>query len=303
MPRASIIIPTYNRAAVLGDAIRSALAQTLTDIEVIVVDDGSTDSTPELVGTFGDRITYVSIPHCGRPGTVRNLGLRVSHGEYVAFLDSDDLILPDKLAVQAAVLDAHPNAGLAYSNGYFFRDDPGHRLGYVLDGMPTPCGDGFADLLRGSFLFPAVVLIRRSCFDTAGGFDEGLVCAEDYDLWLRLAAHFSMLYIPGCVAAIRRHKGSLSENAAQVRSDALSVLRKAEHQFPQLSRRARAACHEGYARNHGAIAVARLGEGRLLSAVAHGMSALAHAVRTRWAGVPAFVAWWKRRQVRRAARP
>lgn len=298
--RISVIIPTFNRAPYLGDAIRSVLAQQIDGIEIIVVDDGSTDHTPALVRAFEAPITYLQVPHSGQPAATRNVGLRAARGDFIALLDSDDLFLSAKLAAQFAALAAHADAGLVYSNGHFFSAHPDAVTGRVLDGLPTPSGDGFADLLRGNFLFPAVTLIRRSCLDVVGPFDEApaLCGVEDYDLWLRLAARFPLLYLPGDVAAIRRHADNLSKDTVAVRTGVLHVLRKVRTTAPQLVQRHQAAWHEGAARSHGALLLAHLQERRIGAARGHGWHALTHALRTPGGGLPALLAWSRRHALR-----
>ena len=304
MPReVSVIIPTYNRAPYIAEAIRSVQAQTRRDVEIIVADDGSTDNTPDIVSQFGQGVTYLQLPHRGQPAATRNAGLRAGEGEYVAFLDSDDLFLPGKLALQLAAFEQHPEAGLAYSNGYFFRDDPQVPTGRTLDGMPTPTGDALADLLRGNFLTSPVVLIRHDCLDIVGLFDERpeFFAVEDYDLWLRIAAHFPFVYAPGDVAAIRRHGESISRDVASLRSRALVVLAKLEASHPELTPPQRAALNEGFARHHGAIAGALLEERHLLPATSHAVQALRCSLRTPGLGTKALLDWLRRRRLRGTA--
>jgi len=305
MPRVSVIIPTFNRAGLIREAIESVLAQTYRDFEIIVADDGSTDQTAEVVAQFGDSVTYLPLPHRGQPAVTRNGGLRIARGEFAAFLDSDDLFFPHKLALQAAALEAHPEIGMVYSNGRFFRDDPGQPTGHVQDGLPTPSGRIFADVLRGNMLAPPVVLIRHTCLDRVGLFDEqpDFRAVEDFDLWLRIAAEFPVLYVPGDVAAIRRHSQSISRDVAVLRSRALKVMAKAELQYPDLMHQYRAARHEGYARTHGAVAVAELKQGHLGAGLKHGLQALAHALQMPGLGLGAFSAWLARRRQRQGARP
>jgi len=301
MERVSVIIPTYNRAAYIAEAIRSVQAQTYPALEIIVADDGSTDDTPAIVARFGDAITYVPLPHRGQPAATRNTGLREASGEFVAFLDSDDLFLPNKLELQLAALEAHPQAGLVYSNGHYFRDDPAQPTGYALDGLPTPSGDVLAELLRGNVVAsPAVVLIRRTCLDVVGMLDENpdFFGVEDYDLWLRIAAQFSVVYAPGDVAAIRRHKQSISADVTTLRARTLLVLAKLEATHPHLTSPRRAALNEGYARNHGAIALARFEQRQILPALSHALQALRYSLGTPGLGTRAFLDWIQRRRVR-----
>jgi glycosyltransferase involved in cell wall biosynthesis len=299
-------MPTYNRAAYIADAVRSVQAQTYPHVEIIVADDGSNDNTAEIVAQFGSAVVYLPLTHRGQPAATRNAALRVAKGEYIAFLDSDDLFLPGRLARQVSALIEHPDAGLVYSNGYFFREDPETPTGHVLDGLPTPSGAALADLLRGNFLTSPVVLIRRRCLDSVGGFDERpeFFAVEDYDLWLRIAARFPMVYVPGDVAAIRRHGGSISRDVAALRTGALKVLAQLEATHPHVVRQHQAALDEGYARNHGAIAAARWRQGKLLPAARHGLYALRHSLRTPLLGTVVFEEWIRRRGVRgTGARP
>jgi len=306
LPLVSVIIPTYNRAAYITDAIRSVQAQTYPHVEIIVGDDGSTDHTADIVAQFGGSVTYLCLPHRGQPAATRNAGLAAARGEYIAFLDSDDLFLPGKLALQLAAFEQHPEAGLAYSNGYFFRDDPQAPIGRVLDGLPTPTGDALADLLEGNFLFPPVVLVRHDCLDVVGPFDERpeFIAVEDYDLWLRIAAHFPFVHAPGDVAAIRRHRQSISRDVAALRSGVLQVLQKLEQTQPHVRRQHRAALAEGYARNHGAIAAALWRERKLMPAARHSLHALRYSLQTPRLGTLAFRGWIRRHRVRgTGARP
>jgi glycosyltransferase involved in cell wall biosynthesis len=296
----SVIIPTYNRAAYIAQAIRSVQAQTYPHVEIIVGDDGSTDNTADIVAQFGGSVTYLPLPHRGQPAATRNAGLAAARGEYVAFLDSDDLFLPGRLARQLATFGDHPDAGMVYSDGYYFRDEPETPIGHVLDGLPTPSGDALPDLLRGNFLAPPVVLIRRSCLDSVGVFDERpeFFAVEDYDLWLRIAARFPLVYAPGSVAAIRRHAQSISGDVATLRTGVLRVIAKLEATYPNLARQHRDALNEGYARNHGAVALARLEQRQILSGLRHAFQALGYSLRTPGLGTRPLLQWIRRRSLR-----
>ena len=306
MPLVSVIIPTYNRAEYVADAIRSVLTQDYHRVEIIVADDGSVDNTADIVSQFGDAVNYLSLPHRGQPAATRNAALQAANGEYIALLDSDDLFLSGRLAKQVAALAEHPEAGLVYSNGYFFREAPGAPMGRVLDGLPTPSGDVLPDLLRGNFLSTPIVLFRRTCLDMVGTFDErpDIVAVEDYDFWLRIAAKFPVIYAPGDVAAIRRHGQSISGDVATLRTGVLRVLAKLEATYPHLARQHRDALNEGYARNHGAVALARLEQRQILSGLGHAFQALGYSLRTPGLGTKPFLEWIGRRRARgTGARP
>jgi glycosyltransferase involved in cell wall biosynthesis len=300
MPLVSVIIPTYNRATYIAEAIHSVQVQTHPHTEIIVADDGSTDETAEIVADFGDVVCYLRLVHRGQPAATRNAGLRAAKGEYVAFLDSDDLFLPHKLTVQLSAFETHPEAGLVYSDGYFFRGDPQMPTGHVLDGLPTPSGDGLADLLRGNFLAPPVVLVRHSCLDVIGVFDEraDFLAVEDYDLWLRIAARFPVVFVPGDVAAIRRHRESISRDVALLRLRSLNVPAKLEADRAQFTPLQRTALYEGYARSHGAVSLAHLRQGEPFQALKHALQACRYGLRTPGLGTVALREWVSRRRVR-----
>lgn len=300
MPRVSVIIPTYNRAELLRHAIASVLAQDYQDLEVIVADDGSTDHTAEVVSAFGSRVTYLVLPHKGQPAAPRNAGLAAATGEYIAFLDSDDLFLPHKLRQQVPVLEANPQVGLVYSDGYFFSDDPDQVNGHALTGLTTPSGAVFGELLRANFIFMPLLLARRTLLQEAGGFDErpDLLVAEDYDLWLRLALKTEFQYLPGDVAAIRLHSGNISGNILRVRQRMIDVLQRLDKHYPEAMAAHAQARHEAYLINHGAIAYSAIQQRQWKMAFKHATGALWHSAHLPGGGIGALRTWWKRRRMR-----
>jgi len=197
----SVVIPTHNRDALLKEALDSVYAQKgadeLFELEVIVVDDASSDSTPEVVSRY-PTARYLRLPAHKGPAVARNAGIAQSEGSYVAFLDDDDVWLPEKLSLQVPVLEANPQACMVYS---WMRDE----AEVVPDPPSAPSGMVFRRLLMGNFCGnPDGVLLRRPALDAVGGFDESLSCAEDYDLWLRLAARFPFTFVPATVGVLRR---------------------------------------------------------------------------------------------------
>lgn len=184
-PQVSIIMPAYNAARFIGEAIRSVQAQTLSDWELIIVDDGSVDSTPETVRSFEDpRIRYVQQAHSG-PSAARNQGLQLARGHFIAFLDADDLFLPHKLYDQVEFLLRRPEVGLVVG-GHHYIDKEGRILS-----THTPWTT-FPTLKLTTWLFdcpawPPESLIRREQLERIRGFDVRITRHEDYDLMLRLA--------------------------------------------------------------------------------------------------------------------
>lgn len=210
-PRVSVIVPTYNRERFVLEAIRSALAQTFPDLEVIVLDDGSTDSTAERIREITDaRIRYFRQENTGKPGVVRNRAIAQARGEYVAFLDSDDAWLPGRLARQLAEAEAHPEAGLIYS---FTREmDRAGRPGAVFGPNFDGSGSQFERLLFLNFIPTSTVLVPRRVLEDVGTFDESpeFRTNQDYELWLRIAARYPIRLVPEVLAFYRVHEGGIS---------------------------------------------------------------------------------------------
>ncbi len=207
-PLVSAIIPTYNRAAFLREAIDSVLAQTERDFELIVVDDGSSDETRSLCGSYGDKLRYFFQSPRG-VSAARNSGLRQARGRWVAFLDSDDLWAPNKLARQVEWMAAHPEILLCYTDEIWIRR--GRRVNQKK--IHHKAGGWIYPLcLPLCLISPSSVLMRRELFEQAGVFDEALPICEDYDLWLRLTARFEAGFIAAPLITKRGgHQDQLSQ--------------------------------------------------------------------------------------------
>ncbi len=185
-PRVSVIIPTFNRGRVLEEAVASVLAQTFTDFELIVVDDGSTDGTHERLQRYGQRLTCVRQPNRG-VSAARNAGLEQSSGELIALLDSDDLWRPGKLARQVAFFEHRPDAQICQTEEIWIRR--GKRVN-PKKRHRKPSGWIFEPSLALCLVSPSAVMMRRGVLETMGGFDESLPACEDYDLWLRISLRY-----------------------------------------------------------------------------------------------------------------
>ena len=214
-PKITICIPTYNQAAYLGDAIRSALAQTEPDFELVVFDDASTDETPSIVASFRDsRIRSFRQTHNVGIARNRNSCLAVARGRYLAWLDGDDVYRPDMLARQASVLDRNPAVGLVHGNHLVVGDD-----GRALPDWKQPFTEdvverghlAFRELVLSNYVAAPTVLIRRECYERVGGYAHELSrSGEDWELWLRVALHFDIAYTSEPVASYRQHAESSS---------------------------------------------------------------------------------------------
>jgi len=208
----SIIIPTYNRADLLGDALSSVFAQCYRDFEVIVVDDGSTDNTAEVLRPLAeqDLIRYIHQKNAGE-AAARNKGLLEARGRYIAFLDSDDLFEPEKLKLQTEFLQNHPEVGLVHS-GYIKFDNAGNNLGYRDASWFS--GSIYPQILLYWTTLMAVdaVLIPRIVFEHVGLFNETLRTGPDLDMWRRIARRYPFAFINKSLARVRVHEGNISGN-------------------------------------------------------------------------------------------
>ena len=191
-PTVSVIIPTYNRWPMVGEAIESVLAQSYRSWELIVVDDGSTDDTSERLALYGSKIKYISRQRSG-VAAARNHGIASATGQYVAFLDSDDLWMPRKLEVQTAFMEQHPNVQICQTEEIWIRR--GVRVNPKAK-HAKPSGDIFRSSLDLCLVSPSAVMMSTSLFTESGGFDESFPVCEDYDLWLRISVHCSVPLIP-----------------------------------------------------------------------------------------------------------
>jgi hypothetical protein len=207
-PPVSVCIPTYNRSRYLGEAVESALNQSLRDFELVVVDNCSTDETPEIAAAFAakdPRVRYVRNP--SNLGLVRNFNrcIELAAGEFVAILHDDDVYLPDMLATTVRALRAHPEAAFAYGAAEEI-DDGGRVVGLrrwrTGDAVLAPA-EAFAQLLAFNSVPPPAVLVRASAYASVGGYDPNVGPAIDWDLWLRMARRHSVVYVDQVVAQYR----------------------------------------------------------------------------------------------------
>ena len=213
MPRVSVVIPTYNRADLIGETIASVLNQSYTDFELIVVDDGSTDNTREVVSSFNAPITYSYQSNQGI-SPARNNAIKASNSEYIALLDSDDVWVSNKLEHQVKLLESQPDVGCVYCD-YEFIEKDGNRVpsppSYI--SYPLKRGRILKDLMYFDFIFPSNLLIRRSCFQDVGLFDAEMTPAEDLDLLLQISKRYLIDYAPERLCYIRRHLDNTPSNS------------------------------------------------------------------------------------------
>lgn len=241
-PLVTVVMPVYNCEAYVGDAVRSALAQEYPHVEVLVIDDGSRDGTVDVLRGFGDAIRIIQVPN-GGPARARNLGMDQAQGEFIAFLDADDIWHPDKLRVQVEHLCANPAVGGCYTRWHVWAPEPGR--GFVVppafaDGLGSARRDEarsgwiYGRLLLDCELLTTTVMLRRSVADRVGRFVDDLPLGEDYDYWLRLSQAAEISCLDQVGALYRVLPGSASRGA-RVRNFEHEVVRGAVDRFGLVS--------------------------------------------------------------------
>ena len=229
MPKVSVIIPAYNAMVYLPKTIANVLEQTYSDFEVVVIDDGSTDNVREWIERVEDpRVRLISQSNRGLAGA-RNRGIEESQGEYLAFLDADDLWEPTKLARQAEVLDEQPEVGLVYTLVAYI-DEQGNSTGRVIDNsLKHQSGNLWQQLTTGNLIeCGSVAMVRRECFDKCGVFDCNLGSyVEDWDMWLRIARAYPFKAIAKPLVYYRQVSSSASRNWSAMAKSYQLVIEKA----------------------------------------------------------------------------
>jgi len=214
MPRVSVIIPTYNRAQFLPEAVESVFKQTYRDFEIIIIDDGSTDNTPEIIRQFSTTVKSYRQKNEG-VSVARNKGVELAAGEYLCFLDSDDLLLENALQNCVTFLDQHPEVGLCYGRVHYI-DEQGNLIWWkkmrgekkdrIRDGK-----EQIACLLFRGDMNTSAVLVRRGCLEEAGIFDPSLHLGQDIDMWLRVCQKYPIGYFAEPLVKMRIHPKSTTE--------------------------------------------------------------------------------------------
>ncbi len=230
MPLISVVIPVYNGEKTIKQTIDSVLNQTFTDFELIIINDGSQDGTLDIVCKIQDaRIKVFSYPNAGVNAS-RNRGFKLASGEFITFLDDDDLWIPDKLEDQYKALLNNPQAGVAISWTDWI-DESGKIIGR--GGYVSWEGDALARMLLNDFVESGSnALIRKQAFIEVGGFDESLTHAEDWDMWLRLAARYHYTTVPKVQILYRIAANSVSSNVVKMEEGSLQVLERAYANAP-----------------------------------------------------------------------
>ncbi len=241
----SVIVPAFNAERYIHASLASVAAQAYDAdaVEVIVVDDGSTDGTREAVLALGGNVRYIRQANQG-PSAARNTGIQSARGAFIGFLDADDAWLPDKLALQIAAFETHPDVGLMFADEEEF-DEHGVQCGSLLatsrfypeivNGVPI--ANAFQKLLMENFIPTSTVLVRRECFDTEGLFECELKASEDRDMWSRIAARYPIGAVPRVLGRKRVVASSVSRDVEKTLRSRIVMWTRARRLFPQMAPR------------------------------------------------------------------
>jgi len=235
-----VILPCYNGSRWISQAVESVLAQTYKDFELLVIDDGSTDNSGEIVSSYfyDERVRYIYQENKGFSGAI-NRGIRESEGEFIGFIGQDDLWLPNKLELQMRYFSKHPDVDLVHSS-YFAINSEGRIIG--IKNVEIPKASSRKELIErlflGNFIGFETVLVRKRCFDEVGLFDERMIGYSDHDMWLRMAGRFNIMgYIETPLIKKRIHELQLSKvKAEDVLRDEFLLVKKAIDQYPFLKK-------------------------------------------------------------------
>lgn len=201
-PKVSVILPVYNGSGTIEDAIRSILEQTFEDLELLVMNDGSTDDTGVLVDAFTDpRIRVFHLPQNIGRSEARNAGLAKARAPYIAMIDADDLAYPERIERQFIFMEQHPHIGLCGAWAHV-EDERGYRIEWR---QPLTDEHIRRSIVRSNTFIHCTVLVRKSVLEKLGGFDKQFEPAEDYDLYLRVASQYSVANLPCALASYRAH--------------------------------------------------------------------------------------------------
>jgi GT2 family glycosyltransferase len=230
MPKITVVIPVYNAMTYLPKTLHSVLQQTFTDYEVLIINDGSTDSMASWISSIDDpRVRLIFQKNQGLAGA-RNTGIAHARGDYIAFLDADDLWEPTKLEKQVQCFQAYPHAGVVYTWTLLVNED-GEPTGRMFASDAE--GNVWQQLLETDVISSgSCALVRRDCFGKVGGFDRTLTSAEDLDMWLRIATHYHFAVVKEPLTRYLQHSSSMSKNRQRMFQNLRRVVEKAFQAAP-----------------------------------------------------------------------
>ncbi|MBZ0333683.1 glycosyltransferase family 2 protein [Marinobacter sp. AL4B] len=238
MPKASIIVPAYNAAQYISKTLDSILNQSFQDFEIIIIDDGSSDQTASIIDQYDDpRIRYHHQANSGKPAIPRNRAIKKARGEFIFIFDSDDIMLPEKLATTIECMEQTPQAGLAFT-GFACIDEGGHvinpdflapyqtlhnleKIAVSDNAYLIQAREALKGLAVSNYLGTSGVAIRRGVFEQVGGFDEDVRNSDDYLMWQAVASRYDFIYIPAIFHQYRVRSGSISLRSIEDRAPGL----------------------------------------------------------------------------------
>ena len=230
----SVVVPTYNAGRYVGEAIESVLRQTYKNFELIVIDDGSTDNTEEVVKRYGKQVRYIKQKNSGI-AEARNRGIHAARGELISFLDADDVFLKHKLERQVRYMSDHPDCAMVYGN-YSMMDEDGtliHEDMFAHMGVSCRSGMVLKELLLRCFIWTCTVVVKEEVFQKLGFFDSKFVSGQDYDMWMRIAAAYKTGCVSEPLSVYRQNPNSITHKKAAARKPAeILVVEKAFERFP-----------------------------------------------------------------------
>lgn len=259
-PAVSVVIATYNRANFLRETIESVLNQQFKDFELIVVDDGSTDETRQILTAYGSKVRPIYQANRG-PSAARNFGVRHAQGSWIAIQDSDDLCAPNHLEVLHRITQAHPECGMVFANGKYL-GGPEHNRDEIIPTKKSRAlavqGVRLENIFDKSIVRLQASLISKAAYDALGGHDESLRVCMDLDLALRLFMNYRVRYIDESLFYYRKHEGNIGRNEELRLTENIRVIEKLLHHYPE----ARKILGEGKVSRRLAYRYYRLAKGR-----------------------------------------
>jgi glycosyltransferase involved in cell wall biosynthesis len=235
VPAVSVVIATYNRAKFITDTLDSILGQSFRDFEIIVVDDGSTDNTREVLAPYESRIHYIHQNNRG-PSAARNLGVQCAQGSWISIQDSDDLCAPNHLSTLYGFAQKHGDFGMVFANGAYLAGPEHHRNTIIPAGKShrlAEKGVQLEDLFDKSIVRLQAALISKACYEAVGGHDESLRISMDLDLAFRLFNRFPLAYLDEVVFHYRKHSGNISGNQELRLRENIRVIEKLLSENPR----------------------------------------------------------------------
>ena len=267
MPTISVLIPTHNCATFLPSAVESALAQTYLDIEVIVVDDGSTDETAAVLAPYLHHITYIKQKNAG-VCVARNTAVRAAKGEFIAWLDADDSWKPDKLELQMPKF-ADSSIGIVYSDFETLYSD-GHFRESFLRNHPCVCeGSVFEEYVQSRFFLPSTVVMRSKCFTESGLFDEEMRCSGDVELFTRICLRWKVALVNRVLTLRNEGPYNITADKKRVGTYMVLALNKLLVKTRELSRSQRRAVYNELAKQHWHLGYEAFSTGEMREARRH----------------------------------